>query len=141
MRSLVDRSVAQPRFRTTLIALFAATAVLLAALGAYGLLSHAVRQRTREMGIRLALGSQRRDVLSLVMRDGMRLAAGGTLLGIAGALLLGRLLSGMLYGIGPSDPATYLSITVVILAVALVACFIPARRATRVQPTEALRYE
>ncbi|HEV8199718.1 MAG TPA: ABC transporter permease [Candidatus Polarisedimenticolia bacterium] len=141
MDELLERSVAQPRFRTTLIGLFAATAMLLAGLGAYGLLSYAVRQRTREMGIRLALGAQRRDVLALVMRDGMRLAAGGTLLGVAGALLLGRLLSGMLYGIGPSDPATYLSVTALILMVALVACFIPARRATRVQPTEALRYE
>ena len=141
MEDLLDRSVAQPRFRTTLIGLFAATAVLLAALGAYGLLSYAVRQRTREMGIRLALGAQRRDVLGLVMRDGMRLAATGSLLGIAGALALGRLLSGMLYGIGPSDPGTYLSVTALILAVALVACFIPARRATRVEPTVALRSE
>jgi len=141
MRSLVDRSVAQPRFRTSLIGLFAATAVLLAALGAYGLLSYAVRQRTREMGIRLALGAQRQDVLGLVMKDGMRLAGIGALLGLAGALLLGRLLSGMLYGISPSDPATYLSVTALILVVALVACFIPARRATRVQPTEALRSE
>jgi putative ABC transport system permease protein len=141
MEDLIDRSVAQPRFRTTLIGLFAATAVLLAGLGAYGLLSYAVRQRTREMGIRLALGAQRRDVLGLVMRDGMRLAATGSLLGIAGALALGRFLSGMLYGIGPSDPGTYLAVTALILAVALLACFIPARRATRVEPTVALRYE
>ncbi|HET8948039.1 MAG TPA: ABC transporter permease [Candidatus Polarisedimenticolia bacterium] len=141
MDQLLDRSVAQPRFRTTLIGLFAATAVLLAGLGAYGLLSYAVRQRTREMGIRLALGAQSRDVLGLVMRDGMRLACVGSIVGLAGALVLGRFLSGMLYGIGPSDPATYLSVTGLILAVAVVACFIPARRATRVQPVVALRSE
>ncbi|HYV18802.1 MAG TPA: ABC transporter permease [Verrucomicrobiae bacterium] len=141
MQSVMERAVAQPRFRTLLIGLFAATAVLLAGLGAYGLLSYAVRQRTREMGIRLALGAQRRDVLGLVMRDGLRLAVVGSVIGIAGALALGRFLAGMLYGIGPSDPATYLSVTALILMVALVACFIPARRATRVQPTEALRYE
>jgi putative ABC transport system permease protein len=141
METLLRRSVAQPRFRTTLIGLFAATAVLLAALGAYGLLSYAVRQRTREMGIRLALGAQRRDVLSLVMKDGMRLAVAGAALGVAGALLLGRFLSGMLYGVRPSDPATYVAVTALILAVALVACFIPARRATRVEPVVALRSE
>ena len=141
MDELLSRSVAEPRFRTTLIGLFAGVAVLLAALGAYGLLSYAVRQRTREMGIRLALGAQRRDVLALVLREGMRLAMLGALAGIGGALLLGRFLSGMLYGVGPADPATYLAVLVLILLVALVACFVPARRATRVEPTVALRYE
>ena len=141
MDELLSRSVAEPRFRTALIGLFAGVAVLLAALGAYGLLSYAVRQRTREMGIRMALGAQRKDVLGLVMRDGMRLAMLGTLAGLGGALLLGRFLSGMLFGVGPADPVTYLSVLALILLVALVACFVPARRATRVQPTVALRYE
>jgi len=141
MDELLSRSVAEPRFRTTLIGLFAGVAVLLAALGAYGLLSYAVRQRTREMGIRLALGAQRRDVLGLVLRDGMRLAAIGSLLGLGGALFLGRLLSGMLYGVAATDPGTYLAVTALILLVALLACFIPARRATRVEPTVALRSE
>ena len=141
MDELLSRSVAEPRFRTTLIGLFAAVAVLLAALGAYALLSYAVRQRTREMGIRLALGAQRRDVLGLILRDGMRLAAIGSVLGLGGALVLGRLLSGMLFGVTPTDPGTHLAATALILLVALLACFIPARRATRVEPTVALRYE
>jgi len=141
MDQLLSRSVAEPRFRTTLIGLFAGVAVLLAALGAYGLLSYAVRQRTREMGIRMALGAQRRDVLSLVLRDGMRLAMLGALVGLGGALLLGRFLSGMLYGVGAADPATYASVIALILLVALVACLVPARRATCIEPTVALRSE
>jgi putative ABC transport system permease protein len=141
MEELLSRSVAEPRFRTTLIGLFAGVAVLLAALGAYGLLSYAVRQRTREMGIRLALGAQRRDVLALVLRDGMRLAMLGALVGLGGALLLGRFLAGMLYGVGAADPATYASVIALILLVALVACLVPARRATRIEPVVALRSE
>jgi predicted permease len=141
MDELLRLAVAAPRFRTTLICVFAGAAVLLAALGAYGLLSYAVRQRTREMGIRLALGAQRRDVLGLVMRDGMRLAMIGSGIGLVGAFALGRLLSGMLFGIGPANLPAYLQVMVLILGVALLACFIPARRATRVQPTVALRYE
>jgi putative ABC transport system permease protein len=141
MDRLIHDSVAQPRFRATLVGAFAALAVLLAAAGAYGLLSHAVGQRTREMGIRMALGARPRDVLRLVIGEGMLLAASGILLGLAGGLGLNRALAGLLFGVSPTDLSTHLVVVGVMSAVAFAACWMPAHRATRIDPLVALRDE
>lgn len=141
MQQVVDDSVAGRRFQMTLLAVFAALALGLAAIGIYGLISYTVNQRTHEIGIRMALGAKRGDVLHLVVRHGMMLAIVGVVLGTVGALLLTRFLSGMLYGVGVNDPATLLSVATLLIAVAALASYIPARRATRVDPMVALRYE
>jgi putative ABC transport system permease protein len=134
-------SLARHRFSMILLNTFAALALLLASIGLYGVVSYLVSQRTHELGIRLALGAQRRDVLRLVVNHGMKMALGGVALGLFGALGLTRLLAGMLYGVGATDPVTFTSIALLLLTVALLACFVPARRASRVDPMVALRYE
>jgi putative ABC transport system permease protein len=141
MTEVVAESISEPRFRTTLLGLFAATALLLAAAGIYGVISYNTRRRTREIGIRVALGAQRSDVLSLILREGFALSAAGTALGIIGAAALAHFLATLVFGISTSDPLTYLSVTGLLLGVALLACYIPARRAMRVDPMIALRYE
>src|SRR5215467_2128096 len=141
MEQVVEDSVAGRRFQMSLLAIFATTALGLAAIGIYGLMSYAVHQRTHEIGIRMALGAKRGDVLHLVVRHGMRLAIFAVALGTVGALLLTRFLSGMLYGVGVNDPATLLSVATLLVGVAALASYIPARRATRVDPMVALRYE
>jgi putative ABC transport system permease protein len=141
MTRVVDDSVAQPRLRASLLTLFGATALVLAIIGVYGVISYNVGRRTREVGIRLALGAQRGDVLRLILRQGLGLTAAGLALGLAGALLLTRHLASLLFGIQPIDAPTYLGVAAVLLAAGLVACWIPARRATRVDPVHALRYE
>jgi predicted permease len=136
---LLDSARAQPRFLLMLIASFAATALVLAVIGIYGMLSYAVAQRRQEFGIRLALGAERGDLLRLVLRRGFALASGGIVLGIAGALLLTRFLGGWLYGIGARDPITFLAAPALFLSIALLASYLPARRATRANPIEAIK--
>jgi putative ABC transport system permease protein len=141
MEQVVGDSVAGPRFQMSLLAIFATIALGLAAIGIYGLMAYTVNQRTHEIGIRMALGAKRRDVLHLVVRDGMMIAIIGVVLGTVGALLLTRFLSGMLYGVGANDPTTLLSVATLLVGVAALASYIPARRAMRADPMVALRYE
>ena len=134
-------SVARPRFYATLVGVFAAVALVLAAVGVYGVLSYAVSQCTREIGIRIALGSSRSDVLRLVLTQGLSIAAAGLLLGLAGAAALTRSITALLFGLSPFDPLTFVAASCVLTTVALVACVVPALRATSVNPIQALRQE
>ena len=138
---VVSASLAQPRLNTLLIASFAALALLLAGIGIYGVISYSVALRTREIGIRTALGAERGDVLKLVVKHGITLALTGAAIGVVGGLVLTRLMSSLLYGVQPSDPPTFLVVFLVLFSVALLASYIPARRATKVDPMVALRYE
>jgi putative ABC transport system permease protein len=141
MQENIATSVSDPRFRTLLLGIFAASALLLSIIGLYGLMSYSVAQRTHEIGIRMALGAQQGDVLRMVIRDGVFMAGAGIAVGIGGALALTRLLRSLLFEITPTDPATYSAVTVILVVVALTACYIPARRAMRVDPMVALRHE
>jgi predicted permease len=144
VRSLDDilaDSVAQPRFRTALVGMFAGIALLLAGIGIYGVIAYSVAQRTNEIGIRMALGAQRTHVLRLVIGQGFRLTAVGLAIGVAAAVALTRLLATLLFGITPTDLLTFCAVTVLLCAIALVASYIPARRAMQVDPIVALRYE
>ena len=141
MERLLAESVAQPLFYTQLLSLFALVALLLAAVGVYGVMSYSASQRTHEIGVRLALGARGRDVLRLVVGQGMALALAGVGLGLAGALALSRALSGLLYGVTATDPATFAGVAILLTAVSLLACYLPARRATKVDPMVALRHE
>jgi putative ABC transport system permease protein len=142
LEQIVARSISQPRFYTTLLAIFAGLALVLAAIGIFGVLSYAVAQRTREIGIRMALGAQGRTVLGLVVRQALLLAVAGVGIGVILALGLSRsLVSKMLFSTSPHDGATFVSVAALLGAVALVASYIPARRATRVDPIVALRAE
>jgi putative ABC transport system permease protein len=141
MDDLVDASVAQRRFQMTLVLLFAGAALLLASLGIYGVVSYAVGQRTGEMGIRMALGAQPAGIRALILRQGLTPVAAGLAVGIAGSLAMGRLLANLLFGTGAADPATIGGVAGVLLAVSAIATYLPARRATRVDPAAALREE
>ena len=138
---LVQESVRAPRFRTSLLTALAAIALLLSAIGVYGVLAFSVVQRTPEIGIRMALGAQRIEVLWLVMRQGLKPVTVGLAMGLIGSLALGRLARSWLYGIAPADPATYACVALLLATVAVLACWLPARRAARVDPVIALRAE
>ncbi|MGE0131338.1 MAG: ABC transporter permease [Blastocatellales bacterium] len=141
MDQLVSDSVAQPRFNTVLLAAFAVLALALAAVGIYGVIAYSVNQRTHEIGVRMALGARSGDVLRFVLRQGMKPALAGAALGLAGAWAATRLISGLLFEVNAADPATFAAVTLLLLAIALLACWIPARRAAKVDPMIALRCE
>ena len=141
METVRADSIAQPRFRALLIVLFGAVALALATIGIYGVMAHSVARRTHEIGVRMALGAQTTDVLKLVLRQGVRLAVTGLLFGLGGAFALMRLVSGLLYGVSATDPLTFAIVPALLFAVAALACWIPARRAAKVDPMVALRYE
>ena len=137
----VAASLTERRFSMEVIGLFAVTALLLSALGIYGVISHLVTERTREIGIRLALGANRRTILEMLIGQCLALTTLGLCVGLAGAAAVARLMAGTLYGVRPTDPLTFLSVAGVLAIVALLACYIPARRAMRVDPMTTLRQE
>jgi putative ABC transport system permease protein len=141
MNDVIEGSIAQRRFTMQLLAGFAALALGLALIGVYGVVSYGVARRTHEMGVRMALGATRRDVVRHVLRDGSRLALFGALLGVLGALAATRLLSTQLYGVKASDPLTFALAAAAIIMVALVGSYVPARRASRIAPVSALQTE
>jgi putative ABC transport system permease protein len=141
MEEVFSRSIAFERFLMTLMTVFAGLALVLAMVGLYGVISYSVTQRTHEIGIRMALGAERREGLRMVVWQGLKLALIGVSIGIAGALALTRFLTSLLYGVKPTDPLTFAAVSLILIGVALLACYIPARRAARVDPMVALRYE
>jgi putative ABC transport system permease protein len=124
-----------------MVGLFAVTALFLAGLGIYGVISYMVSERTHEIGIRIALGAGRKNILQMVLHQALGLAITGAAVGIAGALIVSRLMAGLLYGVRPNDPVTFGSVALLLMGVALLACYVPARRALRVDPLVALRHE
>jgi putative ABC transport system permease protein len=141
MDSLLANSIARASFSALLLTIFAGVALLLAAIGIYGVISYGVTQRGHEIGVRMALGAQASDVVKLILRNGMTLAAIGVLIGLAGAFALTRVITTLLFGVTPTDALTFATVSVLLLSVALLACYIPARRATKVDPLSSLRYE
>ena len=141
MEGLMAVSLAQRRFNMLLLGIFAALALILAAVGIYGLMAYTLSQRTHEIGVRVAVGAQRRDVLNLVVGEGAKLALLGVAIGIGAALGLTRVMASLLFEVKPTDPATFAIVAIFLVIVGIVACYIPARRAMRVDPMVALRHE
>jgi putative ABC transport system permease protein len=134
-------SIAQPRFRAMLLGLFAALALVLGAIGLYSVMAYSVTQRTNEIGIRMALGANSGDVMKMIIREGSSIVVLGLAVGLAGAFGLTRLLASLLFGVGVSDPLTFAGVSILLAIVAMLACYLPARRATKVDPMIALRAE
>ena len=141
VREIVDQGLWAPRAGAGLLTVFGALALILAAVGVYGVLSYAVSQQTREIGIRMSLGAQRQQVMRLVIAQGMKLALAGLAIGLIAAFLLTRVLTTLLFGVSAHDPATFVLVPLGLLAVSVLACYVPARRAIGVDPIVALRYE
>ncbi|HEU0368965.1 MAG TPA: FtsX-like permease family protein, partial [Candidatus Acidoferrum sp.] len=139
--ALVSSSLRARRFNLILVGFFAGAALLLAVVGLYGVMAHRVIRRTGEIGVRIALGATRANILRLVLAQGARVTAIGVALGIAGSLALTRAIRSLLFGLSPADPATFVAVALLLIAVALLACYLPARRAAKVDPNVALRYE
>jgi ABC-type antimicrobial peptide transport system permease subunit len=141
LTSLVDTSTTADRFAMFLLSAFGILALILAAIGMYGVISYSVMQRTPEIGVRIALGARRSQVFVMVLKQGCLLACAGIAIGVVGALAATRLMSRFLYGIHSTDPLTFVAVSVLLMAIALLACYVPARNAMKVDPMIALRYE
>jgi putative ABC transport system permease protein len=141
MDEIISRAVARQRFSTMLLGIFATLALVLAAVGIYGVMSYSIAQRTHEIGIRMALGAQPKDVLKMAVGQATKLVGTGMVIGLVAAFVLTRAMASLLFGISSTDPSTFAVISVVLMSVALLASYIPARRATKVDPMIALRYQ
>ena len=141
MDKVVSDNVSAPRLTLVLLGLFSGLALILAAIGIYGVISYSVAQRTREFGVRMTLGAQRCDILRMVLGQGGKIALVGIVIGMAAAFALTRLMSGLLFSVSAGDPATFAAVAALLVLVVILACYIPARRAVRVDPMVALRYE
>jgi ABC-type antimicrobial peptide transport system permease subunit len=141
MDKIVGASISTPRFAFVLVGMFAGLAIVLAAIGTYGVIAYSVNQRTPEFGLRMALGAQQSNVLSLVIVQAAKLAAGGTAIGVIASLVMARALKTLVFNVSPTDPAIYSMVVLIVMSVAFLACYIPARRATQADPMSALRAE
>jgi putative ABC transport system permease protein len=140
-QQVYSASLGSRRFNLILIAIFGIVALLLATAGVFGVMAYSVSRRTREIGVRIALGARSQDVLTMILNQGMRTIVVGIVIGLAGSLVLTRTLSSLLFGVTATDPVTFAAVIALLIATALLACYIPARRATKVDPMVALRYE